>query len=254
MALLRLVLATIYFLLTLPAMAQEQPVISIMRTAADADARLAPGEPFWIEVAYRSDVPLRLQAAARTRSADPGSVEKRNATYPTPPGEGRSLVWLALSGTGMVDGIEITAYNTGFQPLATLQLEARPRWVEGVARRPTPDWAATYLADQAAAAQADFVAAGQPDWTDVLLGWAIALGIPLYLVLQWLALRSLAGGWRMAAWVPALLMGAAGIHAALALAGGSNLWPILLIFAAPPAVAFLLALLLAASVVRLARS
>ena len=72
------------------------------------------------------------------------------------------------------------------------------------------------------------------------------MGMPLLLiaglVAQWQALRRFEGGWRMAAWVPALAMGAAVAVAVLGSLAGSNLAPIWIVFALPPCLLWLAAL------------
>lgn len=77
---------------------------------------------------------------------------------------------------------------------------------------------------------------------DELLGLAAMLAIPGYAVLQWQLARRWTGGWRVAALAPLVVMAPLAIHAALAFAAQSNLWPILLIFTSPLAFLYLLAL------------
>jgi hypothetical protein len=59
------------------------------------------------------------------------------------------------------------------------------------------------------------------------------------LVAQWQALRRFPGGWRLAAWVPALALGAAIAIAALGIMAGSNLAPIWVVLALPPCLLWL---------------
>ena len=83
---------------------------------------------------------------------------------------------------------------------------------------------------------------------DTLLDLLLVM-VPLLLiggiVLQVLALRRFAGGWRVAAWVPALAMAAAVAVAVLGSLAGSNLAPIWVVFALPFCLAWLVALWLA---------
>jgi hypothetical protein len=71
---------------------------------------------------------------------------------------------------------------------------------------------------------------------------AVFLGVPVYVVLQWYMLRKWEGGWRIAAFVPLIVMAPLLIYTALAFLAQSNLWPLLLILAAPPAYIYLLVL------------
>ena len=66
---------------------------------------------------------------------------------------------------------------------------------------------------------------------------------------QWLALRRFEGGWRLAAWIPVLSMGAAiaaGVFGAIA---GSNLAPIWIVFALPQCLLWLAGLWLVRAIV-----
>ncbi len=80
----------------------------------------------------------------------------------------------------------------------------------------------------------------------------LALGAPVlllgWIVMQVLALRRLSGGWRVAAWVPALAMAAAVVVAVVGVLGGSNLAPIWVVFALPLCFAWLALLWLARGV------
>jgi hypothetical protein len=81
------------------------------------------------------------------------------------------------------------------------------------------------------------------DWVVDLFGLAVTAGVPVYLALQvWLPWR-FAGGWRKAALAPLWPMGAVLAWTLFAFIDGSNLFPLVLIFTAPFAALYLLALL-----------
>jgi hypothetical protein len=71
---------------------------------------------------------------------------------------------------------------------------------------------------------------------------ALLWALPAYVALQWYTLQAWQGGWRIAALVPLLVMGPLLAIAILAAVAQSNLWPVLLIFASPPACLYLLVL------------
>src|SRR5690606_12520398 len=75
------------------------------------------------------------------------------------------------------------------------------------------------------------------------LGYAfvsfIFLAVPGYFILQAIAIVTQRGRWRWAALAPLLIMAPAALHAVFALSGGSNLWPLVFIFAAPFGVLYL---------------
>ena len=81
---------------------------------------------------------------------------------------------------------------------------------------------------------------------DILIGGLIILvgfiSAVAYVPLQIYTARKWRGGWRIAAFVPLLLMLPVCVFTAIALVQESNLWPILLIFAAPFGTAYLILL------------
>lgn len=77
---------------------------------------------------------------------------------------------------------------------------------------------------------------------DEVLGLAVMLSLPGYVVLQWYAARNWDGGWRMAGLAPLLSMAPRVVRAAFAFMAESNLWPLMVIVPAPLACFYLLAL------------
>jgi hypothetical protein len=77
-----------------------------------------------------------------------------------------------------------------------------------------------------------------PPMDDILLD-ALLWAFPVYLVLQGYTAWTWEGGWRLAALAPLLVMVPLVAFAILAAAAQSNLFPLFVIFAAPPAVLYL---------------
>ena len=76
-------------------------------------------------------------------------------------------------------------------------------------------------------------------------GTIIAIGVLAtiwYPRLQYSALRQMRGVWLVLSLVPLAVMAVVGVVTARGLAEGANLWPLLLIFTAPVATAYLLVL------------
>jgi hypothetical protein len=73
----------------------------------------------------------------------------------------------------------------------------------------------------------------------ILIGFGCAVSYP---GLQYSAVRELRGMWLVLSFLPLMVMLIVGIVTAWALSQGSNLWPIVLIFTAPLATAYLLLL------------
>lgn len=76
-----------------------------------------------------------------------------------------------------------------------------------------------------------------------LIGELVMLAPPAYFFLQVLMAVRYRGRWLVLSLVPLLIMVPLTAHAGLAFAAGSNMWPVLIILAAP--VAFLYLLILA---------
>ncbi len=75
-----------------------------------------------------------------------------------------------------------------------------------------------------------------------LIGELVMLAGPAYFFMQLLMAVRYRGHWLAFSLVPLLFMVPLAVHAGFAFASGSNLWPVLLIFAAPIAFTYLLAL------------
>jgi hypothetical protein len=70
----------------------------------------------------------------------------------------------------------------------------------------------------------------------IMVGFGAAMAYPR---LQYSALRQMRGAWLVLSLVPLAVMLVVGVVTALALSEGANLWPLLLIFIAPVATAYL---------------
>ncbi len=77
-------------------------------------------------------------------------------------------------------------------------------------------------------------------FAELLIPIGMICGALAYPVLQFFVLWRVAGRWRFWAFLPMLPMGYVLAITVYALLGGSNVWPILMIFTSPPAVLYLL--------------
>lgn len=237
----------LFFALAAVARAGDAPSVAFTdaRSWPFLEARLARDEPLWVQVDYRSDVPLRFQARAYRDGHPVDEGQKMNASAVHPAGHGSALVWVAYYKPAVIDEIRVTAYDAAFRAIDTRSLPAKLRWAAEGERRPTPGWV-----DALRAEEDSRIAAAQrsaPDDAPALVGLLIALAIfaafPGYLYLQLHSLRRWSGLWRAAAALPLLAMGPVIFYTVPAFLAGANLWPLALIFAAPPACLYLLALL-----------
>jgi hypothetical protein len=74
---------------------------------------------------------------------------------------------------------------------------------------------------------------------DMLVGFLATMSLPGYWVLQIMLARRYRGGWRIAALAPLAVMVPLLIYSGVALAAGSNLWPLFMILVSPIAFVYL---------------
>jgi hypothetical protein len=81
------------------------------------------------------------------------------------------------------------------------------------------------------------------------IGELVTLAGPAYFFMQLLTVARYRGRWRVLALVPLLFMAPLAVHAGMAFAAGSNLWPVLVILASPVAFLYLLGLAVAKAII-----
>ncbi len=221
----------------------DEVKFSLGRTDPALIRTLHPGEAFYIEIHYDSPVPLRFQARGVRGGAEMTKGAAMNPAPLYPAGSGSALAWVSYRGATILDGVRVTAYDTGWSPVAHLFVHAPSVWSTAVSqpRRTPASWASSMSAAQQALVTEAIRTSGGDD--NAAVGWVISavffLVLPGYFALQWWLPRRMSGGWRVAALAP--LVGAVPlmIYTGMALAAGSNLWPLAFIFSLPLAFAWL---------------
>jgi hypothetical protein len=153
------------------------------------------------------------------------------------------VVWVAYAAATRLDEIRITAYGADWKPVATLSYSIAAQW-SGPGGRQRAAWAAA-LSDRQQAMTSQSAAASQGDdvgYIGPLMAFA-GLSIPGYLILQIVLLFRYSGRWRLAAALPLVGMIPLLLYTLAALAAGSNLWPLMLLFLTPLAFLYLLAVI-----------
>jgi hypothetical protein len=241
LARLLILLALLAAALPVRAEAQEP---QLRLTAADPDGgRLGKGDVLYLRISYDSAVPLRLQAKGFSGGAEVKTGARYNPAPVYPAGADDAVAWVAYAGPTRLDEIRITAYGADWKPVATLSYPVAAQW-SGPGGRRVAAWA-TALSDRQQAMTSQSMAASQGE-DDGYIGLAITaagLSIPGYLVLQFVLLFRYSGRWRLAAALPLLGMIPLILYTLAALAAGSNLWPLMLIFLTPLAFLYLLAVM-----------
>jgi hypothetical protein len=233
-------------LLTANAVAEPSSVtLKVLRTSPSDNFVLARFQRLYLEIAYEADQPLRLQARAYSAGMSVDKGQAMNASVSHPAGQGRALVWVSYSEPAIIDEIRISAYDDGWKPLAALSYSRPAQWLAKAAEsRVAPRaWVQSLIADEEKiAAQYRLDHPPQPDRLGDLLFGFVYLSVPGYFVLQVASLFMLRKRWRLAAMAPLAIMVPAAFHAAFALSAGSNIWPIILFFAAPIGFVYLVGL------------
>ena len=229
-------LALLFFICTAAADAGSSVQLEVMRMAPSSGFVLPRDGTLYMEVAYRADQPLRLQARAFKDGKSLDAGQRMNASAVHPAGTGKALVWVSYGDAAVIDEVRITAYDEGWQPLLTLAVPRPAQWLAKPAQKriEPPEWVDGLIAaEQRIAEQYRKDHPPQPDpWGDAVVAFMF-LAVPGYFVLQALALFTQRGRWLWTAVAPMLVTVPAALHAMLALSAGSNLWPIVFIFAAP---------------------
>jgi hypothetical protein len=217
----------------------------IQITALDppAAAVLPEHAPVYARIQYRADQPLRFQAIGYLRGEKvPG---RTNASPAYAAGAGEAIAWTSLEDGKAIDELRVVASDARWQPLAEVSVKVDVRWSGSAPPREVATWAAALEAEQQRRVSADMQAMSDrmSSGPFAAVGTLLVMSIfPGYLVAQVVALLKLRGGWRWAGAGPLLFMVPCVLFSLFALAQGSNLWPIWLIFLAPVGLVYLAAL------------
>jgi hypothetical protein len=225
-----------------PSIARGGAAVEILETDPALPAILARGKPFSLRVSYSSNEPVVIRAEPRLGGrAVPminGGVARRGA------GRGEVLLWFASDDAAQIDRVAVSAATPSGKVLARTSLDVALAWTaQAAAENPAPaPWVVRLRAEETERerAEAKSDASRSEGWLMDLIGLVVMAGVPVYFVLQAWLLWRLRSGWRYAAIAPLLPMSAVIVWTALAFAAGSNLFPLVLIFTAPVACAYLL--------------
>ncbi|MGQ7792501.1 hypothetical protein ACUN0C_08850 [Faunimonas sp. B44] len=212
--------------------AAAAPVLSVTASHPGTSATLGRDAPLHLRLAYRSEVPIRVQAKGYFEGAEVRRDVRWNPSPAYPAGDGEAMVWIAYGAPARLDRLDIEVSDANWRPLAVMRLPVGASWSATLAPRAAePEWVARLNAPQQA-----FGVGGDEElpWSlEMLLGPGLMIGLPGYFVLQVLLVRRYSGLWLAGALAPLAIMVPMILHAAFAFLMGSNLWPIFVILAAP---------------------
>ena len=228
--------------LAVPAGAQVRLFVADMDPSASAT--LGHWEQFSLRIEYETDRPIRIRGDAMLDGRRVTSINSGSPQYDA--GEGEALFWFAYTDAARVDAIVVRAVDEDSgEVLAETERPVRLEWTgRAAARRKPAAWVERLQAQHAARMRRQIqVSAGEESPAATLFFMAMTWSVPVYIVLQLVALWRMRGGWRVAAAVPAVPMGLVLVYTLLAMLAGSNLFPLMLLFASPPAAVYLIGLL-----------
>jgi len=231
----------------LPAAARGEARVEVLETDPASPAELGKWEEFYVRVAYEADRPVYVRGAAFLDGRPAPSMTSGSMRHEA--GAGEAFFWFAYTTPARVDRIVMTAYDAATnKPIAETALSVDLTWTGApvAAPRPRAEWVRRMQTEQNRRISEQSAAyRNQPmSWGATLLVFGMMWSVPGYFVLQAVALRRWRGGWWTAAAIPLLPMGAVLVYTAVAFLKGSNLFPLVLIFASPPALVYLVILLI----------
>ncbi len=202
---------------------------------AAQEVRLGPGQSFYLRLAYESDRPvgLWLHAYHQGRQVSVGSSPSRRRQ-----GAGEAMAWFFFTEpVGVVDEIRIVAGDGSRDDTTVVatwrgRVSASAKPAAGIGRA-EPAWLQALREQEREAQQRDRQAAmdsaddGDDWWALLAVCGMMALGI-VGLVVPVVAICKWKGGWRVAAMVPAVLVGFVVLRVVVGIAmdpGSHNLWP-----------------------------
>jgi hypothetical protein len=217
-----------------PVRADAESTARIVATSPAAPAVLGRGTTFYVRIEYRTDEPINLWARPyRGGRAVQNAISNASTRHS---GSGEALGWFELREPGSVDEIRIRA--GGGEPYREWELARMPvqiEWTSASAEPPArPEWVDQLAASEDAAMRAQMAErANEPmpagsavffsGFMLLVLGLLVAgIAVPLWSVYKW------RGGWRLAAAVPAALIGFVVLRIVVDTARdptSHNLWP-----------------------------
>ncbi|WP_205480381.1 hypothetical protein [Sphingomonas arenae] len=229
-----------------PVAAVAAPSLRIAETSPALPASLANDEPLYLRVTYSADVDGLIEVRALRAGRDVTS--KNGGMIPVKGGMGEGLAWVSFPPGEQIDAIRLTLKNDHGDAVHETVQPVSAVWTGAERSAASPrEWVSRLRAERQSAYEDS--AGG-----NMLVGWLFGLAVLGsmigYVFLQIRLPRLWDGGWRIAAVLP--LVGTVGflIWSLIALADGSNLWPLLLLLYLPVAFVYLLVLATAKALVR----
>ncbi|MBZ5610387.1 MAG: hypothetical protein LAP38_19160 [Acidobacteriia bacterium] len=219
--------------------------IEVLATDPSSPAVLGKWDKFYVRVAYTSD--RQIFVRARPFFAGKSVPSMSSGAMPHEAGSGEAFYWISYVDPRKVDSIVVTA-ESGRTTYAQTSIPVDLTWTGETSSSPQvpAEWAERMQSEQnrRVQAQSEAYMNRQPGLLETMLFFAAAWSVPAYFVAQIWTLWRFRGGWQAAASIPLLVMLPVLAYTVIAFKAGSNLFPIVLLFTAPVAFAYLLVILI----------
>lgn len=230
---IRRVLMIAMLLLPLTAQSPAEPTlpeVEIVALSAEQGA-VASNDALYVHIRYHSTEPLRFQVhASGPGYKDAGAMMNPSPAYPA--GEGEAIVWIAFRQYFKPDSITLRVSSHSWKTLNEIPVNASVFWTPGADSKPRPQWADRLSSQQQQTVTQDLQKAYSSDggdWLIMLMAWSV----PGYFILQIWIWRRWHDNWRRAGLLPLWASIPITSYTLFAMLMGSNLWPLVMLFAMP---------------------
>jgi hypothetical protein len=222
-------------------LASAQVTLEVLDVNPQSPATLGKYQNFSLRIGYTCDQPIFLRAQPFLEGVRVPAMNGGSPVYNA--GSGEAFFWLAATSPGKVDEVLITAAGKDGKNLAQITYPVSLSWTPELDENPppAPEWVKRMKEAQQSkiAAQATTFNQDAAGWAMIGIGSLIMLCVPVYFVAQVVLLWRLKDKWRKAAAAPLVPMAFVLLYTVWAYHDGSNLYPIVLIFASPAALFYL---------------
>lgn len=223
------------------AIAGPDVTLQVLAVNPESPAVLGRNQNLSLRIGYTCDRPIFVRAQPFNGGERVSAMNGGSPLYDA--GTGEAFFWLATNNAGKVDTIIVTAEGRDGKTVAQIAVPVDLTWnaERDESPPPSPEWVTRMKADQNSlnAAHAAASSHGPAEWTMVGLGSALVACVPAYFILQVFLVWRLQDRWRKAAAAPLAPMALVLLYTMYAYYDGSNLFPVVLIFASPLAVGYL---------------
>jgi hypothetical protein len=230
----------------MPTLSEADVRLQVLEIDPATPAELGKWEQFYVRAGYEIDRPAYVRGTAFLDGKPVPSMTSGSMRHEA--GTGEALFWFAYTTPARVDLIVMTAHDAKTNKAigqAVISVDLTWTGAPVDTPRPRPEWVARMQAEQdrRVREESDAYRNRPTPWWETVLFFGMIWSVPGYCVAQTAALWRWRGGWRVAAGIPVLPMAAVLLYTIVAFRAGSNLFPLVLIFCAPPALLYLVVLM-----------